>query len=425
MRLTGCCIFAILWPANHSALDKPKSPRGMPVKTANVFKGVAGLLLTLPFSFSAHALDVADNGDLRASIAQALSGEQTLQDWRAYAQASMVPDFDWADRPVAPAPDLFSIALASSGQRRTVAGNGRLGVSFERSSSSLRGLGRGGNGGAFAPLKLTELAPTGLRQEIFSPGVIAQSRFGQVELGAVFAYQRFASWDFGAFSATEVGLGVMDDRGGQTESSFGQGVRVGLTGQLSDRVGYQFGYRSTIDMDAFNTYRGVYAQPGEFDLPATISARLGYQLTEKTTLSLGMEQVQYSDIDAFLSPSLPNRFLALLGDGTSPEFRWRDLTIYSAEWRWQPNEDNAFALRYSTRQQPSPSSPALRRALSSDYTNNNFAISYARRLLPGLHLGFSASYAPASYFLGYADPFIQGFDQGEQIEGELVLTALF
>src|SRR5690606_23057413 len=76
--LTACCILAILWSANHSALDKPESPRGMPVKTANLFKGVAGLLLTLPFSFSAAAFDVAEAGDLRASVAQALSGEQTL-----------------------------------------------------------------------------------------------------------------------------------------------------------------------------------------------------------------------------------------------------------------------------------------------------------------------------------------------------------
>jgi hypothetical protein len=397
----------------------------MPVKTANVFKGVAGLLLTLPFSFTANALDVAGSGDLRASIAQALSGEQTLQDWRAYAHASMVPDFDWADRPAARAPDLFSVALASAGQRRTVIGNGRLGVSFESSRSSLRDLGRGGSSGAFQPLKLSELAPTGLRQEIFSPGVITQSRFGQVELGAVFAYQRFASWDFGAFTGAEAGLGMFDGETGASESSFGQGVRVGLTGQLNDKLGYQFGYRSKIDMDAFNTYRGVYAQPGEFDLPASISARLGYQLTERSTFSLGMEQIQYSDLDTFVSASLPNRFLALLGDGTSPEFRWRDLTIYSAEWRWQPDQVNAFALRYSTRQQPEPSSPALRRALSSDYTNSNFAISYARRLTPGLHLGFSASYSPSSYFLGYTDPFMREFSDGEQIEGEILLTALF
>lgn len=380
-------------------------------------------MLTLPFSFSASALDAADRGSAYASLAQALNGEETLQHWRAYAQASIVPDFDWADRPQVAAPDLFSTAIART-SRRFAIGHTRLGVGFERSSGMLRDVSRGGRGG-FAPIKLAELAPLGLRQEIFSPGVIAETRFGNVELGAVFAYQRFASWDLGAFSASEVGLGVLQERYGQTESSFGQGVRVGMSGQLTERLGYRLDYRSKVDMDAFNTYRGVYAKPGEFDLPATIMASVAYRLTPTTAFTLGVEQIQYSDIEPFLSQSLPNRFLALLGDGNSPEFRWRNLNVYSAQWSWQPSDDSLFALRYLTQQQPEPTSSALRRALAQDFTNNNFAVSYAKRLTPTVQLGFSASYAPSSYFLGYADPFLRPYDSGEQIEAELLLTALF
>lgn len=382
-------------------------------------------MLTLPFSFSAAADEAAVNGSLQASLAQALMGEQSLQDWRRYAQSRIVPDFDWADRPVARAPDLYSMALASVGEQRFVVRGERVGLSFERSTSALREVSRGRTGNRFAPMKLAEIAPTRLRQEIFSPGVIAQTRFGELEAGAVFAYQRFASWDFGAFSATEVGLGVFDDAGGRTESSFGQGVRLGMTGRVTDRVDYRFGFRSKIDMDAFNTYRGVYAQPGDFDQPASVSAELGYRLTPTTTFAIGFEQIQYGDIEPFLSSSLPNRFLALLGDGTSPEFRWQNLNVYSAEWRWQPTGNDAFALRWSTRQQPTPTSRALRRALENGYTDNNFAVSYVRRLTPGLHLGFSASYAPTSYFLGLADPFARPYGEGEQIETELLLTALF
>lgn len=395
----------------------------MPVKTANLFKGVAGLTLTLPFSFSVWALDVPENGGSYASLAQALSGDDTMQHWRAYAQASIVPDFDWADRPQVEAPNLFSTAIART-SRRFAIGNAQLGVSFERSSGLLRDVSRGGRGG-FAPFKLAELAPLGLRQEVFSPGVIAETRFGDIELGAVFAYQRFASWDFGAFSASEVGLGVLQENYGQTESSFGQGVRIGMNGRLSEHWDYRFDYRSKIDMDAFNTYRGVYARPGDFDLPETVSASVSYRLTPRTALAFGVEQIQYSDVEPFLSESLPNRFLALLGDGASPEFRWRDLNIFSAEWRWQPTEDSMFALRYSTRQQPEPTSPALRRALAQDFTDNNFAVSFAKRLTPTFQLGFSASYAPASYFLGYADPFLRPYESGEQIEAEFLLTALF
>jgi hypothetical protein len=393
----------------------------MPVATANHFKGVVGLALALPCSFAVPALAADGDGGAFASFAQALSGEQTLRDWRTYAYASIVPDFDWADRPDARAPDLLTMAFGGATRERF--GSGRLGVSVETSSYTLREGPRAG--GAFAPLKITELAPVGLRQEIFSPGVVAQTRYGQFELGAVLAYQRFASWDFGSFGASEVRLGVLDERYGRIESSFGQGVRAGMSQQLSPKVGFQASYSSKVDMDAFNTYRGVYSAPGDFDLPASLGTRLSYRLGATTAVTLGLEYIQYSQVEPFLSSTLPNRVLALLGDGSSPEFTWRDLTVCSAEWSWTPSSNDAFALRYSTRQQPTPESPALRRALAADFTDNNVAVAYSRRLGPGLKLGFAASYSPSSYFLGFSDPFARPLDSGEQIEAELMLTALF
>lgn len=393
----------------------------MPVATANHFKGVVGLALALPYSFLALPAAAADDRSAFATFAQALSGEQTLSDWRNYAYASIVPDFDWADRPEARAPDLLTLAFGGVNRERF--GNGRLGVSVETSTYSLREGARAG--GAFAPLKLTELAPVGLRQEVFSPGVVAQTRFGQFELGAVFAYQRFASWDFGTMSASEVRLGVLQEHNGRVESSFGQGVRAGMSQQLTPTIGVEASYSSKVDMDAFNTYRGVYSAPGDFDMPASFATRLNYRLGATTALTLGLEYIQYSQVEPFLSSTLPNRVLALLGDGNSPEFTWRDLTVYSAEWSWAPTSTDAFALRYSTRQQPTPESAALRRALSADFTDNNIAVAYSRLLGPGLKLGFAASYSPSSYFLGFSDPFARPLESGEQIEAELLFTALF
>jgi hypothetical protein len=393
----------------------------MPVATANHFKGVVGLVLALPCSFLALPLAADDDRSAFATFAQALSGEQTLRDWRGYAYASIVPDFEWADRPVARAPDLLTMAFGGATRQRF--GNGRVGVSVETSTYSLREGARAG--GAFAPLKLTELAPVGLRQEVFSPGVVAQTRYGQFELGAVFAYQRFASWDFGSFSASEARLGLLAEHNGRIESSFGQGVRAGVSHQLTPKLGIQAGYSSKIDMDAFNTYRGIYSAPGDFDQPASLDTRLSYQLGATTALTLGVAYIQYSQVEPFLSSTLPNRVVALLGDGNSPQFSWRDLTVYSAEWAWTPSSNDAFALRYSTRQQPTPESPALRRALAADFTDNNLAVAYSRRLGPGLKLGFAASYSPSSYFLGFSDPFARPLDSGEQIEAELLFTALF
>lgn len=394
----------------------------MPVATANHFKGVAGLLLALPFSFSPAARAQGGEAGGYALLQQAMLAEHTQSAWLEYARSRIVPDFDWAERPAAQAPDMMSLAFAGSSRARF--GNGRLGLSLESSRESLGDLGRGGRG-AFAPMKLKEIGGLGLRQEIFSPGVVAQTRFGQLEVGAVFAYQRYASWDLGSFSGSDANLGILSESRGRVESSFGQGVRLGMAGDLGENWGYRFDYRSRVDMDAFHTYLGVYSEPGRFDLPSTVSATFDYRLAPRTTVAVGVEQVRYSEVRPFLSPNLPNRFLALLGDGASPEFRWRDLTIYTAEWRWQPTGNDGFVLRYSTRQQPTPTSPALRRALEDDFTHHNYAFAYVRRLAPNMQLGFSASYAPATYFLGQIDPFLRPYRTGEQIEAELLLTARF
>lgn len=391
----------------------------MSVKTATRFKGVVGLALALPCSLCLVA-PVAAEGTLSSAMAQALAGQQVLQAWREYAHARIVPDFDWADRPQAAAPDLASVAFGRIASSRLP--GGRLGLSLERSSGALRETGR--NGGGFAPLRLADSAPGALRQDVVSPGVMAQTRLGQVEVGAVFAYQRFASWDMGAFGA-QSGPGLVDPLGGRPESAFGQGVRLGLSGDLGERLGYAISYRSRIDMDAFNSYRGVYAEPGRFDIPAEIGTRLSWQLGSTTAFALGIDQIQYSGVRPFLSPALPNRFLALLGDGTSPDFRWRDLTVYSAEWRWLPTAQDSFTLRYSTSQQPEPTAPALRRALDEGGSPHQYGIGYLRRLADGFHLGFNASYAPTAAFLGLVDPFQRPYRDSRQIEAELLFTAQF
>ncbi|MBX3727314.1 MAG: hypothetical protein KF823_15510 [Xanthomonadales bacterium] len=355
-------------------------------------------------------------------MAQALAGEQVLQAWREYAHARIVPDFDWADRPQAAAPDLASVAFGRLASSRLP--GGRLGVSMERSSGALRDTGR--SSGAFAPMRLSETTPGALQQDVVSPGVMAQTRLGQVEVGAVFAYQRFASWDMGAFGARQAaGPGLVDPLGGRPEAAFGQGVRLGLSGDLGERLGYAFSYRSRIDMDAFNSFRGVYAEPGRFDIPAEVGTRLSWKLGTTTAVALGVDQIQYSGVKPFLSPSLPNRFLALLGDATSPSFRWRDLNVYSAEWRWLPTAQDSFTLRYSTSQQPVPTAPALRRALDEGASPHQYGIGYLRRLADGFHLGFNASYAPTAAFLGLVDPFQRPYRDSRQIEAELLFSAQF
>ena len=79
------------------------------------------------------------------------------------------------------------------------------------------------------------------------------------------------------------------------------------------------------------------------------------------------------------SRNLPNRFLSLLGDSTSPSFDWEDLTVYTVGYTWSDGKDQEWHVDLSTRTQPSPSSQLLSRALSGDLASSAMVVGYSRR----------------------------------------------
>ena len=79
---------------------------------------------------------------------------------------------------------------------------------------------------------------------------------------------------------------------------------------------FNAGFQSRIDMEEFAAYRGVYSQPADLDIPARARLGLAFQASDRSWLNVSIERVMYSDISAFPSRYLPNRFLSLLGDST-------------------------------------------------------------------------------------------------------------
>jgi hypothetical protein len=82
-------------------------------------------------------------------------------------------------------------------------------------------------------------------------------------------------------------------------------------------------------------------------------------------------------------------------------------------------------LRYSTRQQPEPTSSLLSRALEDLYSDNNLGLAYVRQLGEGSSVRLAASYAGAEYFLGNANYANRNGQGGDQVEVEAVWTIRF
>jgi len=336
-----------------------------------------------------HAVLPAHQGSGAATTSSSLSR------WHDYALASITPGFSWALQPEAvQAPGV----LDAYAGRVTGAALLDLPVSVPTSLSVSIGTAAVAETPATLPARagdVTRVQQPGLQRTVIAPTLSQDfGEHGTLRLTGVLAYQRFASVGLGTASA-----GWMVRPAWVGEGSYGAGARIEFGDVLGDRWRWNIGYQSRVAMGSFARYRGVMAEPGRFDIPASASATLGYALTPAFSLNVGVQRIMFSSITPFTSEGLPRRFLALLGDSSSPSFAWQDLNVYSAGWSWQSEQAGAFDLRYTTRQQPVPTSRLLERALSGGVADRVLELGWSRDFGADTHLAVAARYANAPYYL--------------------------
>jgi len=177
-------------------------------------------------------------------------------------------------------------------------------------------------------------------------------------------------------------------------------------------------------MDPLQSVRGVYADAADFDMPAIASVGFDWQLAPQWRVGVDASRIAYGNIRAFTSAALPREFLSLLGDGDSPDFGWRDLTVYGAQVGWQPSEQSLWTLRYSTQQQPRPTSSVLDAALTERYSDVNWSLGFERHSPAWGWWQLVASYSPVQLFLG-APSFADEDLDGRLLEVEALWTYPF
>ncbi len=372
------------------------------------FKGAA-IFWSLPLSFLAGTVlltspvvTLAASPDSHSEAASSVgSASDLMQRWRGYALSRITPDFSWASQsvPDTAAPTVLDrldsqrvqlavpldshagLALTLAVQDLPLANQPRL--QSDRRTDSTPVLGR-----LNSPF-VGSATNTGISRRF--------GKSGKLDLSVVLAHQRFAaaSLDGHDYLVDQPQPGVSALAG----ASNGSGLELGASDSLGVGLGWYAGYRSRINMDSFQNYRGIYGNPGDLDIPARMQLGLSWQAAQRTWLDAGVERIKYSSIEPFVSTALPRRLLAVLGDGTSPEFSWRDLDVYSLTVGHEFSPRNRVSVRYSTGEQPQPTSPLLARVLKADSADYSLGLSFMHRV-DALQWRFMANYAPAEFVLG-------------------------
>ena len=399
--------------------------------TAKVKKlaGAIGLILSLPFSFAMAAAP----GDMRAAGLSQLNESQSVLDaWRDYALADLTPSFSWAELPAQAiaAPSLFDrgngrFAPPASKFAGAMTQAAPIQVAYVRSKVADTPLFIAADGSSL----WQEFTP-GLQRYVIAPSL--SQRWGEnsaLSFSAIFAYQRFAGLGLGTDSVSlQDSVSSTNPYSSRTSagSSYGTGMRVDFNSALTKRLSWQVGYQSRVNMDEFNNYRGVYSEPGSFDIPASANLGVGYALTPELKLDLGVERVMYNQIAPFTSNALPTRFLVLLGSSISPAFAWQNLDVYSIGGTWQSPELGTWSLRYSTREQPLPTSALLQAALEPYLSSHDVEFAFTRGFGANSSLHIAATYAPTEFVLGLpTSNSLRNGSTGNQIEYEVLWVTRF
>ncbi len=157
-------------------------------------------------------------------------------------------------------------------------------------------------------------------------------------IAPTFAVQRFRARGLGNFAPFSSDPANLTNNG--YDWSTGGGVNLGVTWKPATGITLAAAWRSRMYMSKFEDYAGLFAEGGDFDIPATLTIGAAWAPVALPGLTLTAEyqRIFYSDIDSVgrsgvLPPAAFN-----LGAGNGAGFGWEDMDVFRLAAIWQAAE---------------------------------------------------------------------------------------
>ena len=143
-----------------------------------------------------------------------------------------------------------------------------------------------------------------------------------IGVSPLIAWQRFEAEGIQPFTMLSSAPAEVTNTG--SDSVFGFGVRVGWMMKVSEQVSLGAAYAPKVRMGAFEKYKGLFAEQGDFDIPENFSAGVAITPNEKMLVAIDVERINYRNVKSVGNPS-SNR--SPLGSDEGPGFGWGDVTV--------------------------------------------------------------------------------------------------
>ncbi len=190
------------------------------------------------------------------------------------------------------------------------------------------------------------------------------------------------------------------------EFSFGLGGKFGIQLELSEAASFAISYQSRLYMSEFDDYADLFAENGDFDIPANLKAGLTFRPNTGRGLafSFDVEHTWFSDVDAVGNP-ISNIFACptagrggtavanCLGGANGAGFGWDDMTTYKFGVQWNSSDDLTWRAGFSHGDQPIPGSEVTFNILAPATPEDHLTFGFSRVMSSGNELSMALMYA--------------------------------
>jgi len=235
--------------------------------------------------------------------------------------------------------------------------------------------------------------------QLFINTTYAYKASESLDLGVslIIGVQTFEAKGLGAFANISSEPTKLTDNG--KDVATGLGFKIGGNLDLTDTMKLGASYQSEINMTEFKDYAGLFAQGGDFDVPATFTVGLAVDITPTSTFLLDYQGIYYSDVAAIANGISPitsgqcfdalNTFLftgapgnatgaGCLGSANGAGFGWDDMFVTKLGYEWAVGEDT-MRIGYSTTTQPIPKSEVNFNLLAPGVIEEHFTAGYTMK----------------------------------------------
>ncbi len=220
-------------------------------------------------------------------------------------------------------------------------------------------------------------------------------RFGAFSFGIspTIAIQRFKAQGLAGFSLFSSDPTKLTNNG--YDYSYGGGLRAGVEWSLSPNFRIGFSGQTPMWMTKFDKYSGLFADHGNFDIPANLTAGVAWDVMPALTLMADYKHIFYSGIQSIAdTQAVPLPFGSLgLPDATG--FGWHDIDVvkFGAEWRASPAW--TWRIGYAHNTSPIKSTDVTFNILAPGVTTDHITGGFAYKANANSTFEFAAAYVPS------------------------------